>query len=123
VADHTTKRGRSHRPEVAAEPINRTYEVEPITLSGTSNDAPHKETKEKGFQEEGTVNLSANPSTSQQVERPVVVEDSIEIFINTVGSRGWAWITEQDDLVAAASKLEPRKGAELLVGAYRKAAA
>jgi hypothetical protein len=125
VADHTTKSGRSHRPEVAAEPINRTYEGEPITLSGASKDAPLKEAKreERGFQEKVTIRLTANPSTSSPVESPVVLEDSVEIFINTVGPSGWAWIAEQDDLVAAANKLEPREGAELLVGAYRKAAA
>jgi hypothetical protein len=120
VADHDTKSGGSYPPEVAAKPINRTYEYEPKTLSGTV--VPVRE-KERGFQEEVTISLTANPSTSSPVERPVVLEDSVEIFINTVGPSGWAWITEQDDLVAAANKLEPREGAELLVGAYRKVAA
>ena len=130
VADHDTKSGGSYPPEVAAKPINRTYEHEPKSLSGTSSDAPLKEAKreEKGFQRVPSGNLPANPSTSPPVEsqsivEAVVVADSVETFIETVGPRGWAWITEQDDLVTAANKLDPRAGAELLVAAYRKAAA
>jgi Helix-turn-helix domain len=69
VADHDTKSGGSYPPEVAAKPINRTYEHEPKTLSGTSSDAPLKEAKreEKGFQKVPSGSLPANPSTSPPV--------------------------------------------------------
>ena len=51
VADEYVKSGGSHPPEVAAKPINRTYEEEPITLSGTPSAVPNIDFLESLFGE------------------------------------------------------------------------
>jgi hypothetical protein len=58
VAGHAAKSGGSYPPKVAAEPMNRTYEEEPMTLRGTSDDVPYlvildEKKKEEAFKEEG----------------------------------------------------------------------
>jgi hypothetical protein len=59
VAGHAAKSGGSYPSKVAAEPMNRTYEEEPMTLRGPSDDEPpylvilDEKKKEEAFKEVG----------------------------------------------------------------------
>jgi hypothetical protein len=100
-----TKSGQEDRPKVAAKPMKGTYEEEPMTLRGPSDDEPYLVIlDEEKIEEALQGRQEAEPSLLPEGPTEGEIQTKVSGYCNDV----WDWVTEET--FEAAANAEQREG-------------